>query len=245
MSWVPSISFGKSEPTVTLAEFYAYKTAARKELDIINAYIAKLEEKLNGIIRLDLKINELGNKVTELEGKISTPIEIRLNNEKEKLDSYDAKVAGLMEKLDNLEKKVNELNVKKEISSDSDDEVIGRDSIPNRSLNIPSSDPYYDIPAHIKTDIRRLNDGNLRIFPYGDDKILLHGATACITLKDVYIKPLRRFKYSKAYSFGPGWVGDKSSQSILEAQVEKYNSTAYVKIKVIPARIDEWIMVNK
>ena len=182
-------------------------------------------------IRLtDEKIGLLGEKLRLLEEKFSLSIQ-----HNEKLQEQIEILGGRLTKEVIKNEILNLRDLKTLRENDSPKPTESQEKI-NNGKHYPDepekSDPYFDLDPRIKGKIKHLDDGNLRVFPYGEDNVLLHGKTACLILKDKYIKPLRVFKYNPNCSFGPGWIGKLKDLELLEKQVNSYNITSAIKIKI-------------
>lgn len=210
-------------------EFIEYKTNIEQRFKVLEDKL-KLLENYNRYLETEVsvlgdKVSVLGNKVSVLGDKVSVLAEeIKKNQNSRELGSDILK--GIAESSTSRNKSKSE--EKKTSDSDSTEE-----------LETKEQRPYSDIDPKLKDKIYKLDDGNLRVFSYGNDKVLLHGKTACLILKDKYIKPIRTFKYDPKYPFGPGWVGPLKDLEHLERQVARYNATATIKIKILIGDINE------
>lgn len=269
MNWLPTINFAKPESAVISAEFIAYKVATDDKLTKLLKRIEELEAISRKFNNLEPKLLKVEDRLLNLERKIQIPTEIRIDECVANLDSYEKRLDNSSAKLNRIEEKIEtykedfknitpliednykslvnltiEVQVlkekivtsKEEKDDDSEEDELIEEKV--KDINI-SSIPYSNIPKHIKTKIHKFNDGNLRIFKYGDKDILLHGYTACMKIKNNILKPMK-FKYSPNYSFGPGWVGPRELFPHLNNAINQYNLIAIVKIKVIMANVEDF-----
>lgn len=230
-----------STATISGQEFIQYKYYVEEKFKFMDERIKILEG--NNIN--EKRIKELENKVNKLETRLSILLKSLEEIEDNNLKSNDVRSRSNSEPPLGFEpsrysepRRISQLS---ENSRDNKPSNSLKRFEPRRDLNIPELKlPYSEVNELIKTKIQNFNDGNLRVFSYGDNSVLLHGKTACMKLKDDHIKPLKIFKYSPTYPFGPGWVGPLDGLNLLEKEIEKYNASAPVKIKVIDASVEDF-----